>query len=315
MGRDRTVKNNSFQHVYQITCDKGLIFCTVADCVVLFTLICIKAIKYNVHIIALTIMLNHFHIEAAFPSSRSVSMFMNEVTSAFARLYNKHYGLTGQVFHRPFGSAAKTRDSRIFDNFIYVENNAKEKKAVVRSEDYRWNFLKYSENNHPFSVEYDPFEASKDMQYLVRKVKAKHSERDYISFELFDSDRYISLNDKEKAQLVDMIISTYNIIDYSYPLKKYGSMERIKDVLENVGGAEYDVRDDYDQEDYKHYYKMIRIAKEEGYKMTERRYVGVGNNPGQMPPELAARLIKRFEREVNASPKEIAKFLHTIPQK
>lgn len=314
MGKKRNVRTDSFQHIYQITFDKGIIFCTAADCVVLFTLICIKALKHKARIIALTIMLNHFHIEASFPTPNALASFMNEVTSSFARAYNRKYGLSGKVFHKPYGSAAKTRDSRISDNFIYIANNAKEKKAVVHSEDYKWNFLKYMESTHPFSEEYDPYAASSDMQYLVKKFKSRHLAGDYISFGYFSSKEYGGLPDREKAQLIDMIISTYNMIDYSYALKKYGSMERIKDVLENVGGAEYDVADDYDKEDYKHYYKMIRIANEEGYKMSERRYRGIGHGHGQMQPELAGRLIHRFEREACASPKEIAKFLHTIPQ-
>lgn len=314
MGRKRNARADLFQHIYQITCDKGIVFCNVADCILLFTLICTYAVKCRAKIIALTIMFNHFHIEASFPTAESMSAFMNKVTSVFARVYNHHYGLKGQLFHKPFGSSLKSRDSRIFDNVIYIANNALEKKAVALSADYRWNFLKYMVNNHPFSDEYDPYSASKEMQYLINKVKKLHSRGEYIAYGLFDSGEYKSLCDKEKAQLVDMIINKYNVIDYRFILRRYGSFDKFCDVLSNIGGTEYDIGDDSDYEDYKHYYKMIRIAEEEGYKMSEKRYVGIGSGDGKLAPEMYRRIVKRFEKEVNASPKEIAKFFHYYPK-
>lgn len=308
MSRKRKFRSGATQHLFQISATRGLVFCTIPDNILLYTLICTRAPKHNVHILSATIMLNHFHIEADFKTLNDMESFMNEITSVFARKYNKHYGLSGQLFHRPYGNSMKGKDAFIFDTYIYIGNNAKAKKAVSRAEEYRWNFLQYCEKEFPFSSPYIPDKASKGMKAAVKKVKTYKIKDWAIGYDFFESNDYLGLEDFEKQQLIDMIITEYNVIDYAVAIRKYGSPSKTYEALNTVSGSEYGSGDDYDQESYQHYYRMVNLAIEEGYDMRTRRYVGIGDSPGQMPEQLASRLCRRFNAEVQPNKTEMRKF-------
>lgn len=285
----RKFSSKTFQHLYQISVDKSLIFCTVPDRILLYTLICVRARKYNVRITQLCIMFNHFHIQASMSNKETMERFMSSVTWSFAIVFNHHYGLKGPVFHRPFGSAPKVQTQKIVGNMIYIANNPIGKKATTTAWDYRWNFLRYAPQliastgtmeysacaRHPFSEEYNPLEASREMLYLVKVVRLKVSSGEAIDYKLFESSKYASLCEKERLQLIDIIIATYNVIDYEPMLRKYGSVEQFCRVLTEVEGCEYDLTDDWESENYRHYEQMITIAIEEGYDIRNRRFAGI----------------------------------------
>lgn len=233
---------------------------------------------------------------------------MNEVTSVFARKYNNHYGLSGQLFHRPYGNSNKGKESYVFDCYIYIGNNAKVKHAVTRAEEYRWNFLKYMESPFPFSVPYNPETASTEMKVMVKKLKRYNLDDWVVGYDFFDCKEYKSLKDAEKQQLIDMIITTYNVIDYSVALKRFGSPAKIYEAMNAVSGNDYASGEDWDQENYLQYYRMIDLAIEEGYDMKEKRFVGVGEGEKQMPDELASRLRRRFNLELQPNKTEMKKF-------
>ena len=295
MTPQRKFTKDGYLHLYQISADKSLIFLTVPDMVLLFTLICVKARQYHIHVTALCIMYNHFHLQASAQRREDIEDFMKAVAWAFAFLYNKNYGLKGQLFHHPFGSAPKTKSKKISGNWIYIANNPVGKKAAQQAWDYRWNFLRYAPQldpvsgamtsaRHPFSEEYQPLEASKAMLYLVKTVKKRAAAGDVIDYRFFSSSRYASLSEKERLQLLDIIITTYNIIDYEPIMRKYGSMEQFCRVLSEVEGGEYDLNDDWEPEDYRHYLQMISIAAEEGYDVRSRRLGPGGNYQGKENP-------------------------------
>ena len=350
MSHQRKFNKDGYLHLYQISYDKSLIFCTVPDMILLFTLICVKARQYHIHITALCIMYNHFHLQVSAQSRDNLNGFMDAVSWAYAIIYNRWYGLEGQLFHHPFGSALKNKPKKISGNWIYIANNPVGKKAVQKAWDYRWNFLKYAPTldpvrdsltyspsaRHPFSEEYQPLEASKAMLYLVKTVKKRAKAGDVIDYRFFSSEKYVSLSDKERLQLLDIIITTYNIIDYKPMLRKYGSVERFCRVLEEVEGGEYDLNDDWEPEDYKHYLRMITIASEEGYDVRTQRLrpdsiyqtpLCFGPGPNQKADfnekhrvigpraesakefEMFRRMIHRFKTEAGATDLETGKFL------
>lgn len=329
MTNQRKFYDNGCQHLYQITKDRSLVFLTVADKILLFTLICIKAKQFKIRITAICIMFNHFHIQAIAESREAIKSFMSAVTWGFAIISNRHYGLSGNLFHKPFGSAPKVRQKKIIENLIYIANNPVGKKAVEAALDYRWNFLRYAPqieagtgrlawpavSRHPFSSEYNPLDASKDMLYLVKSVKLKAAASDWIDYKFFDSQRYKALGPKERQQILDIIIIMYNVIDYEPVLRKYGSVESFGRVLSEVEGNEYDLSDDCELEDYRHYERMMKIAAEEGYDVRRQRYAGVGEGGHEMPPDLAERLVRRFKIEVGASNLETCKFLKIVNNK
>ena len=332
MTPERKFYPRGFQHIYQISADKSLLFCTIADMILLFTLICTYARKYNIRITQLCIMFNHFHIQISAERLEDLESFISAVNWAYALIYNKHYGIKGQVFRHSYGSAPKWQPAGISGNWIYIANNPVGKKAVQDAWDYRWNFLRYCpdhpQSKHPFSEEYNPLDASKEMLYLVKTVKNRAKEGKYISYDFFDSDKYTCLIEKERKQLLDIIISEYNVIDYEPLLMKYGSINQFCRVLKEITGNEYDIDDDWEPEDYRHYTRMIAIAAEEGYDLRKERLKWSGNFPYQqadigkkavrknlkadnalMSDEMAYRLIRRFRNEVRATDVELRKFM------
>lgn len=255
---------------------------------------------------------------------------MDSLTWTFAIIFNHHYGLKGNVFHKSYGNACKMTADSITGNLIYIANNPVGKKAVSSAWDYRWNFLRYSpflsnETNkpefseysrHPFSERFDPLEASKDMIFLVKAVKRMARAKQYLNYRFFESQKFRSLSEREKQQLADIIITEYNVIDYVPILQKYGSVQEYCKVLSMINGNEYEISDDKEKENYRHYMKMISISAEEGYDLRTKRYSGVEgettkNNDCLMSRKLAEKLKRRFIAEAEASRIEIRKFLKT----
>lgn len=255
-------------------------------------------------------MINHFHLAASFATKSAMSAFMNEVTNVFARKYNRHYGLKGQLFRRPFGSASKSDLKKFRQMILYIGNNAKEKKAVIQSEKYRWNFLKYMEESHPFSEKIEPQNISKDLTSLLKTVKKMRKQGKCIDYRFFDSNKYTRLTEIEKRYIIDSIITEYSNIDNNAVISAFGSIQKLYDMLDMTSESEYGLPDDYEQEDYRHYYKMIKIAISEGYDINKVRFHGIGESQFELHPDIAKRIINRAMNEANASRREISKFLH-----
>ena len=275
------------------------------DFIVLFTNICVKAVQNNVCIIAICIMLNHFHIEAEFESSKAMYRFMNGLTSVVARAQNRYYHLSGQVFKKSFKNAPKFSTRKIKDNFIYIGNNPIEKNATSRPEEYRWNFIKYLDSPTPFSEPVDPMTASELLINLIREVKRYHEEGKAIGYKSLKN--IYKLDKKEQNQLVDFIVSTYSVIDKKKVIAIFGSYEELLTAINSVTGSEYDIFDEETGDNYRHYYEMIKISKEEGFDLNEMHFSEKTRND-----ERIKKLSYRFMTEANASEYEVAKFFHLL---
>lgn len=304
MKRHRKFYKSGFQHLCQKSADNGIIFIELLDFIVLFTNICVKAVKHNVCIIAICIMFNHFHIEAAFENERIMARFMNGLTSVVARAQNRQYNTKGQVFKKPYKNASKYGKRAVKDNFIYIGNNPVEKKIVNHAEDYRWNFIKYLDSADPFSEPIDFQTASASLIELVKKVKELHEDGKAIGYKTLGK-KWFLLDDKERNQLVDFIISTYNVIDKKTVMNLFGSYEGLTATLNAITGSEYDINDDLSKEDYRKYIKMREISREEGVDLHKIHF-----RQGTQRDASLSRLISRCINEVQASEYEIKKFFH-----
>ncbi len=304
----RKTSRSGYLHICQKAADNGIIFYVLEDILVFLTILSVKASACEVIIYAIVIMFNHLHIGGIINSKGTASHVMNASTSVFARLYNAHYGLKGRLFKKPFRSAPKVNDKKIRDNLFYIWNNPKEKKAVQKAEEYRWNLLKYLESDHPFSNPVVASTASDNLLKLMRKVTAMHNSGKYLGYDFFDGD-YKKLSKEERMQLVDFIIVTYNFIRRDAILEKFGNYESLILAVNSVTGNEYDLADDDDEEDYRHYLKMIDIARREGIDLDRVRFSKEYNDGHKA--ELM-RLRRAFRAESEASEYEINKFLHTL---
>lgn len=289
-------------HVYQITADRGICFYTSADCLVWFTLMCVMARRYNIRILAVCIMLNHCHILLKAPSSYALSSFMRDLTSLFTRMYNKKYRISGSLVGGQFNNAGKRKDQKIKDIIVYIYNNPVVKHAVPRAEQYRWNFLAYMQSSNPFSEVIRQESCSEELIRAMAAVRMRRKVGRPVDYHFF-SGPYARLREKEKRQIIDYIVSEYNVIEYATIERMWGSYQGLCYTLSSISGSEYDIKEEYVEEDYRRYYRMIRLAKDAGYDLSRRRLNG-------LTLDEQIRLANLFFNEAGASRTEISKFLH-----
>ena len=300
----RKFYRKGYQHVFQISVDRGIIFYTDADCLVFFSILCYAAVKYHVRITACCIMANHFHIQGHFRSAEDMELFVNELTSIFALMYNRRYHRRGQLFKKSFGSAPKVHDDEITDNIIYICNNPIPKNAVDHARDYRWNFLAYMESSHPFSEQLDRIAMSDAMRRSISTVERLHGANKYLTYKIMD-EILVSLSPSERNQILDYVISVYNIIDYGPKKKRWETLDKLSTVLDVVKGSEYDVAEDYSKEDYRHYRQMKAVAQRCGFDLGKFRFDSEGIKP------LTIQALRReFLHSLPVSSLEIDKYLH-----
>lgn len=299
----RKYTNRGYMHIFQITADRGICFYTAADCMVWFTLFCVLAEKYGVHVLAVCIMLNHFHIEAHFPSLEVMAAMMQELDARFTLQYNRKYGLSGPLFKGRYGSAPKTKVQKVKDNVVYIYNNPVPKKAVSRAEQYRWNFLAYMDSGHPFSEKVVIRRSSHNLLAVLATVRQRRKQGSPLGYDFF-SGMYGSLTPSERLQVLDYIVTCYNVVRYDDLRLMWGGYPALCSALKAVGGAEYDVEDDTMQEDYRHYYEMIKMLPQlTDWDLTSSRF-------DRMEREEINRLAQALYRKMGATRAELAKFLH-----
>ncbi|MBR0222649.1 MAG: transposase, partial [Bacteroidales bacterium] len=122
-GRYRVFKAGALHHIYQRTYDGYLIFYSVRDFLVFFTLFCTIARKYHIRVLGICLMYDHIHVLVAAPSKKDLSAFVQEYTCRFARQRNVQYQRKGSFFQRRFGSAPKSGEKKARTAIAYLYNN------------------------------------------------------------------------------------------------------------------------------------------------------------------------------------------------
>ena len=295
----RKFSPRGYVHIFNITTDRGVCFYSSVDCLVWFTLFCRLCIKYQVRVLAVCIMLNHYHFEAWFPSLEVMAAMMRELDSCFTKAYNRQYGRNGPLFNeRRYGSALKLKEQKVRENFLYIGNNPVVKKSVSRAEGYRWNFLAYMEKRHPFSKVIPVRESSRALRCVLAEVRRCREQGRGLGYEFFEG-VYRQLDGKERQFVMDEIVNAFNVIDYKAVERMWGGFEKMCAALKTAWGAEYDLDDDSSAEDYRHYYQMISMANKMGFDPARAE-----------PARLKERLVRAFIWEVGATKTEIIKMLH-----
>ncbi len=259
-----------FQHICQLSADKGIIFYTIADILVYYSIFAIRCIKEEIIVLAISIMLNHVHFEGYFKLESRMVALLHGINTSFAKTYNSNYHLQGPVFHHGFQHSQRYGEQKIRDAFIYIGNNGKVKTPGINAEDYRWNLIKYLASPNPFSDMIDYKTASPNLLYLLSDVLNRRRKLQPLDYGFF-GDKYLALNEIERQQLIDFIISVYYCLDREKIMALYGTYDNICTALNAVSGSEHGFVDDLSKEDYRHYYKMMSICKRLGYDITKLR--------------------------------------------
>lgn len=258
-GGNRHFCSGIVNHTYQRPIEGDVIFYCISDYLVFFTIFCTVAPRYQVRVLRLCQMPDHVHGSIVAMRKTDLWSFVRDYTSIFVKEHNETCHRQGPFFQSPFGSAPKYGDKKARSNFIYLDNNPVERKLCEKAEQYRWNYLAYAENDHPFSEPYREKGASKAMKRAVGIVKDRHGAGKHLPYALLKR-LFKPLKWKEQQQLVDIIISTYSIIEHEEVLRFFDSFDDMLTAIHSTTGSEHDINEVFIGTDDRWYARMANIV-------------------------------------------------------
>ena len=257
--------------------------------------------RYGIKVLSLALMPDHLHGSYLARRREELSGFIRDYTGPFTYRYNQICGCKRQLFNRHFGSAPKMGDKSIRTNLVYLGNNPVERKLTIHAEDYRWNFLAYYKNPHPFSEKLVLRRASQPLRRAVAEVKACRKDNKPLSYNALK--RMMSpLTQEEKQQLTDYIITAYNVIDYETAISYFGSYEEMIDAMHIATGNEYDINEVFVGRDDRVYAKMVNRIMDEVRPADIHEIL-------TYPLQDKQKLYNRLLSIQGATKKQVAKFL------
>ena len=210
--RRRKFLSGSPNHIYQRSQNGSVIFYSLEDCLVYFTVFCTCAKRYGVTVLGLCEMYDHIHQLVEAPDLPTLS--------GFERMVKK-----------------------IRTSIAYLYNNPVERNIHQEAIKWRWNFLAYAFSDHPFSEKLSRRVASTKMRKNLKEIEGCCSRGSYLRYpqlhRMFDG-----LSPEEKNQLIDFIVITYNVIEYDRLSSYYGSPEKMLLAINSNTGSEYDIREE-----------------------------------------------------------------------
>ena len=260
----------SVAHIYQRTENGFLIFYSLADFLVFFTVFCTTARCRKMTVLGVCPMLDHIHSITVADSRDAVRPFVRDYSSLFSRERNTILGKDHPVHLDTFGCAIKKGDKMIRTALSYLYNNPGEKGLCRKAPEYRWTFLAYANSNHPYSEPLRISEASRALRRAIKLVDYYNSHNKYLKYNWI-AGMYDSLDERESEQLTDYIISKYNCIDYDAMISLYGSFEKACLAFDSNQGSEYEIKEDYSRDSHRSYFRASEILKNQfGYEDINR---------------------------------------------
>ena len=297
----RIVVRGVLNHCYQRTVGGVLLFYSVSDYLVFYTILCTVSRRYRVRILSVSLMPDHLHLSVIAETSVDLSGFIGTCTRWFSRVHNSVCHSSGPLFDSPFGSAPKYGDKKVRTNLIYVGNNAPERKLCHKAEDYRWAFLPYAVSKHPFSEPLILRRVSYALRMAVNEVRATYKQARPISYTQLRR-LYGKLEKNEKEQLTDYIISTYNVINYQEAIRYFGSYEQMLLAMHSTTGSEYDIQEHFTGKSDACYARISSIL------MRELRLQDI-HDILSWPVEERLRILRRLQGRTEATSQQLAAFL------
>lgn len=301
MSRRKQYHPNVPCHIYSRAFNSFCIFYSLEDFLVFTSVYHFYARQYGIKTIILCIMINHYHCLVLAPDRTSFIRFVQTVESVFAKQYNEAHKRSGAVFRRRFGWALKTIGKKVKTNISYIANNPVAGKLTLTAESYRWNFLAYFNNPHPFSKAIDRSKCSRKLKRAMDLLRIYTDDGSMFIGYVRLRQLFSGLAQEEVQQFTDLIVSMYNPVDYKEIIKYFGSFEKALLVFESNTGEEHDLKEDWD--DYSKYREMLKVARKYGYE-------GMINFEAIDDIEEISHLQFRLAAETGANNKQIRKFLH-----
>lgn len=294
------------QHVYQNTIHGFLIFYSVRDCLAFFTLIATTARKYNVRILGICLMVDHIHVLVEAQDKEELSRFVHDYTWQFSMARNAWYGESGPFFNSPFGRASKVTDKDIRSAIAYLFNNPVERQMCNRPEEAQWNFLAYATTDHPFSQPIKIERASAPLRRAIEEVKVtRRKDRPLSYLRLQKMTEKLRL--EEQLQLTDLIVSSYNCIDYGDLIGRFDSYENLVTALNTTKGSEYAIKEEFVGRSDRLYGRMSNC-------LLQSRRIAAIDDLLRLPEEERRNLMEPLNLRTGATRRQIEKYLHLTPR-
>ncbi len=288
-------------HNYQKGHNGNLLFYTVRDRLVYFTLFCSEARQSGVKVLSLNLMFTHTHSLIEVTSRSDLSRFNLKVEMKYALEFNRQSGHRGPVFLKTYGWAQKRNSAKVRSCLAYIGNNHVEKKLCRHGMEERWSLLAYAFSTHPFS---DPLvirRASAKMKKAVKLVKDAHRRGQYLNYTLLDK-VFDGLDGREQKQLIDFIIVTYSVIDYDEAARYFGSKEKMIAAFDTTTGSEYEISENDEPEPDIAYKEMLLELKKAGFDLARKDFL-------DLPSRERGRLVSTLLRKTSASQRQVSKLL------
>lgn len=254
---------DAVQHVYQRAKDHGVIFYSLEDRIVYYTLAAVKSKKFEVTVLAAAVMYTHLHQSLKTSRLASLRKYLNSLNSTFARLYNRHYRRENSFFDWNPGRAQKSSPKSKRSNIIYVFNNHEEKHLCNKAIEERWSLLAYAKSDHPFSKVINFKHASEPFLKAIRLVDKRLEKATYLSYKDL-SKVFPYLNNTEIEQFTDYVISRYQLIDYAAAAELFGGIGNMIASIGNTTGSEFDLKEDFNSLTDQAYVELVEYADKEG---------------------------------------------------
>ncbi len=298
-------KPGAVQHLYQRTIDGFLIFYSVRDCLVFFTIFATAARRYDVRVIGVCLMVDHVHVLVEAPNQHELDLFVCLYTSWFVRQYNEWYGSNGPFFEGPYGITSKLNDKDIRNAIAYLYNNPVERLICNRAEKAHWNFLAYAVSKCPFSQPIRLDKARAPMRRAVEEVRASRREERPLNYaQLKRITR--PLLPEEQMQLTDYIISSYNCVDYADLSYRYGSYDEMVMAFNTTTGSDHAMKEDFVGRSDRIYGKMTSF-------LLESHRIDCIEDMLRLPEEERRVLMDPLGIRIGASRRQLEKYLHLRP--
>ena len=300
-GGNRRFYRGIVNHIYQIAIDGDVIFYSISDHLVYFTVFCTFARKHGIRVLKLCQMPDHIHGSVTADKKSNLSAFERDTTAVFAREHNSVCHRKGPFFKSPFGSVPKFGDKKARSNLIYVDNNPVERRICEKAEQYRWNYLAYADNDHPFSEPFLARDASNAMLRAIRMAEDRHSRGLHLPYAMLKR-MFKQLSNKERQQLVDIIITTYSVINYHESIRYFDDLDAMLTAIHSTTGSEHDLNEVFVGKDDSWYRRMSEIVLAHSNLSDIHDMLG-------FPPDKKYTLFRLLRRETQATSEQIAKFL------
>ena len=301
-GHKRKFIPESFDHIFQHSLGYNVIFFSTEDRLVFYTIFSVVAWRYEVVVLTLALMYNHFHTLIHCVSSRVRALFIGTVTSTFAMAFNRDIGRKGALFEKAYGNAPKSTAKKIRTCIAYNFNNSVEKELFVRAEQDRWNFLAYLVSDHPFSKPLIPGRIPRRMQWRLKEVDAHVRDRAYLRYGTLRR-LFKGRADDEREQLIDYIISRYLPFDTPALLSFYKDYPSMVLAVNSNTGSEYDIKEEYRPDSDCIYTRMLEIVARSSYADKPHAILSA-------PADKKRQIALQLKKLTGAQDYQIARLLH-----